>query len=425
MAGEMWQLQIRNDSTADVFIEDLGINVPAGDTIDFADQFTYPQISESDDLRAAVSGGDLVLNGYDGDLSAADGLTYLEIVHIYYLEDNYYSKVELQTPGDSIVDWENIVNVPPFGFFTWGEPVEARVLAIQAAPPANPSTYDFYVDTDDNHLYKWDGTAWVDSKLLVEGDRVIALDSTSENIFELTTGVWTDQGQSLDNAAVIVNNDGEELPALYVYEAEYLLAWVKIADSNVFAANTLDQAYDQGGPGVGREIFVDSGAVKLSASGGYAPLELTDLASAPVTGLADGQMAVINGLLYEYDDVRTKWLSVQRMIFTFGRNGNTKNQYLNFGVGNMASNNAGFRIPRDATIVMMSGQLDAVGTCNMRIRKNDTATNIATLAIAAAQGASDLTTDINISAGDFLQSYLDATSGVPDPVLIIEIAWRE
>ena len=216
MAGEMWQLQIRNDSTADVFIEDLGINVPAGDTIDFADQFTYPQISESDDLRAAVSGGDLVLNGYDGDLSAADGLTYLEIVHIYYLEDNYYSKVELQTPGDSIVDWENIVNVPPFGFFTWGEPVEARVLAIQAAPPANPSTYDFYVDTDDNHLYKWDGTAWVDSKLLVEGDRVIALDSTSENIFELTTGTWVDQGQSTDNTAVIVNNDGEELPALYV-----------------------------------------------------------------------------------------------------------------------------------------------------------------------------------------------------------------
>jgi hypothetical protein len=77
MAGEMWQLQIRNDSTADVFIEDLGINVPAGDTIDFADQFTYPQISESDDLRAAVGVGELVLTGYSGDLSAADGTPYL------------------------------------------------------------------------------------------------------------------------------------------------------------------------------------------------------------------------------------------------------------------------------------------------------------------------------------------------------------
>jgi hypothetical protein len=425
MAGEMWQLQIRNDSTADVFIEDLGINVPAGDTIDFAEQFTYPEISESDDLRAAVGGGDLVLNGYDGDLSAADGLTYLEIVHIYYLEDNYYSKVELQTPGDSIVDWENIVNVPPFGFFTWGEPVQARVLKIQATPPANPSTYDFYVDTDDNHLYKWDGTAWVDSKLLVEGDRVIALDSTSENIFELTTGVWTDQGQSIDNDAVIVNNDGQELPALYVYEAEYLLAWVKIADSNFFATNTLDQAYDQGGPGAGREIFVDSGAVKLNASGGYAPLELTDLASAPTTGLADGQLAVINGLLYEYDDVRTKWLSVQRMFVAFGRRGGTKNQYLDFCAGVLSSNNSGYRIPRNATIVSLSGQLSQVGTGTLHIRKNDTATNITSLAIAAAQGTQDNTIDVNLSAGDWLQSYETSTAVVQDPMLIVEIAWRE
>ena len=424
MAGEMWQLTIRNDSTAEVFIEDLGIGIPAGETIDFADQFTYPQIAESDDLRAAVGAGEVVLSGYDGDLSASDGTTYLEIVHIYYLEDNYYSKVELQTPNQSQVHWDNITNVPPFGFFTWGEPVEARVLKIQSTPPPNPSQYDFYVDTDDNHLYKWDGTAWIDMKLLTEGDRVINLDTTAENIFELVSGTWTDQGQSNDNDAVVVNNDGQELPAIYVYEAEYLLAWVRVADAGVFAGNTLDQAYDQGGAGAGRTINVDAGAVQLSASGGYAPLELTDLASAPTTGLADGQLAVINGLLYEYDDDRSKWLSVQRTFLTFGRSGNTKNQYLSFGVGILSSNNSGFRIPRNATIVSMSGQLDGAGTCNMRIRKNDTATNIATLAIAAAQGAHDLTTDTDLSAGDYLQSYLDATASVPDPVLIIEIAWR-
>jgi hypothetical protein len=425
MAGEMWQLQIRNDSTADVFIEDLGINVPAGDTIDFAEQFTYPEISESDDLRAAVGGGDLVLNGYDGDLSAADGLTYLEIVHIYYLEDNYYSKVELQTPGDSIVDWENIVNVPPFGFFTWGEPVQARVLKIQATPPVGPASGDFYVDTDNNYLYKWDGTAWIDMKHLVDGDRVINLDSTSENIYDLESGTWTDLGQPEDNTAVIVNFDYNDLPALWVYDDEILLGWIRIADSEMFTANTLDQAYDQGGPGAGRTIYVDSGAVQLSASGGYAPLELTDLASAPTTGLADGQLAVINGLLYEYDDVRTKWLSVQKITLFFGRSGNTKNQYLNFGVGTLASNNSGFRIPRNAIIVSLSGQLDAVGTCDIRIRKNGTATNIATLAIAAAQGASDNTINVDLAAGDYLHSYLDAVAGVSDPVLIVEIAWRE
>jgi len=423
--AEMWTLQIRNDSTADVFIEDLGINVPAGDTIPFADQFTYPEIAASDDLRTAVGGGELVLYGYDGDLSAADGQEYLEMVHIYYLKDNYYSKTELQTSGQAEVHWDNLTNVPPFGFFTWTEPVQARVLVIQATPPANPDTGDFYVDTDNDYLYKWDGTAWIDMKHLTEGDRVINLDSTSENIFELTTGTWTDLGQPADNTAVIVNFDYNDLPALWVYDDEILLGWIRIADSEMFTGNTLDQAYDQGGPGAGRTIYVDSGAVQLSASGGYAPLELTDLASAPTTGLADGQLAVINGLLYEYDDVRTKWLSVQKISLFFGRSGNTKNQYLSFGVGTLASNNSGFRIPRNATIVSLSGQLDASGTCDMRIRKNGTATNIATLSIAAAQGAHDNTINVDLSAGDFLHSYLDAVAGVPDPVLIVEIAWRE
>lgn len=422
--AEMWQLTIRNDSTADVFIEDLGINVPAGETIPFADQFTYPEIAASDDLREAVGVGLLVLTGYDGDLTAPDGTDYLEIVHIYYLKDNYYTKTELQTSGQSQVHWDNITNVPPFGFFTWTEPVQARVLAIQATPPASPATGDFYVDTDNDYLYKWDGTAWIDMKHLVDGDRVINLDSTSENIYELTTGTWVDQGQPADNTAVIVNFDYNDLPALWVYDDEVLLGWIRIADSEMFTGNTLDRAYDQGGPGAGRQIFVDSGAVKLSASGGYAPLELTDLASAPTTGLADGQLAVINGLLYEYDDDRSKWLSVQKITLFFGRSGNTKNQYLNFGVGTLASNNSGFRIARNATIVSMSGQLDASGTCDMRLRKNDTATNIATLSLAATAGATDLTTDVDLAAGDYLQSYLDADSGVPDPVLVIEIAWR-
>ena len=425
MAGEMWQLTVRNDSTAEVFIEDLGIGIPGGDTIDLASQFTYPEIAASDDLRSLVGSGELVLSGYAGDLSASDGTDYLEVVHIYYLKDNYYSKTELQTSGQSQVHWDNITNKPPFADFHWQEPVQARVLEISSSAPASPDTGDFYVDTDNNYLYKWDGTAWIDMKHLVEGDRVINLDSTSQNVFELISGVWTDEGQPVDNAAVIVNFDYNDLPAMYVYDDEIVLGWVKVADANIFGGNTLDQAYDQGGPGAGREIFVDSGAVKLSASGGYAPLELTDLASAPTTGLADGQLAVINGLLYEYDDDRSKWLSVQRGFFVFGRSGNSKNQYLNFGAGTLTSNNSGYRIPRNATIVSLSGQLDASGTCDLRIRKNDTATNIATLSIAAAVGASDNTIDVDVAAGDYLQSYIDADAGVPDPMLIVEIAWRE
>ena len=40
-------------------------------------------------------------------------------------------------------------------------------------------------------------------------------------------------------------------------------------------------------------------------------------------------------------------------------------------------------------------------------------------------GASDNTIDVDVAAGDYLQSYIDADAGVPDPMLIVEIAWRE
>jgi len=117
-------------------------------------------------------------------------------------------------------------------------------------------------------------------------------------------------------------------------------------------------------------------------------------------------------------------LSVQRIYLTFGRKGNTSNQFLSFGGGKMPSNNSGFRIPRNATVVSMSGQLDSSGTSDMRLRSNDNAANIATLAIAAALGAQDNTLNVDISAGDFMQMYSDNATGVEDPMIIVEIAYR-
>jgi hypothetical protein len=80
---------------------------------------------------------------------------------------------------------------------------------------------------------------------------------------------------------------------------------------------------------------------------------------------------------------------------------------------------------RNATIVSISGQLDALGTCDMNIRRNDTATNILTLAIASAVGNASISSNIDVSATDYLQAYLaTTTSGVEDPVMFVEIAWR-
>lgn len=190
--------------------------------------------------------------------------------------------------------------------------------------------------------------------------------------------------------------------------------------------NTLDGAYDEGGAGAGRTITADAGAVKIDASASsLAPLELVPTTSLPTTGLADGQFSVKGGIPFVYDADRSKFVSVERELLSFGRAGNTKNQFLNFGVGELPSNNSGFRMIRDAVITGMSGQLDAAGNCTVAIRKNSEATNIATMAIATpVLGNQMASLNINLNQGDSIQGFLQSVDKVEDPVALVEIAWR-
>jgi hypothetical protein len=79
---------------------------------------------------------------------------------------------------------------------------------------------------------------------------------------------------------------------------------------------------------------------------------------------------------------------------------------------------------KNATIVGMSGQLDASGTTTLSVRKNDSATDIASLSISAATGDHVVNTNIDMSAGDFLQGYCAGTATVASPVFIVEYAYR-
>jgi len=423
---EMWTVIVKNLSS-DYTIEDLGITVDATSSISFHTQFSYDEITNSDDLRDAVQNGDLVINDGSNDLSTADGVYYLSLENLKHLKENHYNKTELQTSGQSAVHWDNVTNAPSFGSVSWLEPVRARILGFYSTAPSGVEG-DFYVDTDDDSLYRYTSSSWVDQGVSA-GDRVIALDSTSENIYEYTGSAWDIQTLPSDNDAVIVDDDGDFQPAMYVYDTSIgsFGGWIKIADADILTkGNTLDQAYDQGGAGAGRIVTADTGAVKLDASSGTnAPIELTELSSLPTTGLGAGQVAIKGGILYVYDSARSKWLSTQRTTLVFGRKGSSKNQFLNFGAGTLPSNNSGYRIARNATIVSITGQLDGAGNCDIRLRKNDAAANIASLNISAAIGNQDTTININLNAGEYLQSYLDAAASVEDPMVVVELAWRE
>ncbi len=425
----MWDAILRNDTLSGILIEDMGITVDATSQITFSELFTYPNIAESDDLRAEVLASNLTVNDGSSDLTAVEGVDYLTIAHLKWIKDNYWNKTELADTGGSNdrVDWSQIQNAPDFSLVgSWKNPVEARILGFFSAAPAGTEG-DFYVDTDDDQLYKYVGGGWVlDSTAGIVDLRVIDLDSTGEHIFQYDSTAWVDQGVNDDSDAVIVNDDGDGRPSLYVFDLDTGTGeWLKIADADILTqGNTLDEAYDQGGAGVGRTVTADTGPVEFDASSGNnAPLRLTDLASAP-TGTADGDLAIINGVLYAYDATRAKWLSVVREKFVFGRKGNTKNQWLNFCAGSLSSNNSGYPIPRDATIVSLSAQLDASGTANLRVRRNDVVTNISTLTVTASLSGVDNTVDVDLAAGDWLQSYVDNASNIQDPMFVVEIAFR-
>lgn len=190
--------------------------------------------------------------------------------------------------------------------------------------------------------------------------------------------------------------------------------------------NTLDGAYDEGGAGAGRVITADSGPVKIDASAtSAAPLEIVPTVSLPTTGLAAGQFAVKSGIPFIYDSGRSKFVSIERKFVTFGRAGKTKDQYLNFGVGELPSNNSGIRMIRAGVITGMSANIDVTGNCVMVVRKNSEATNIASIVVATPTlGNQNASLNINLDQGDYIQGYLEAPAKVDDPVAVVEIAWR-
>lgn len=474
MSVPMWQVIIKNSSGSSVIVEDLGVEILNGAAVNLDQEYAFDEIAGSDSLRALVEAGTLVVNDGTSDLNASDGINHLTLDHLKWLEDEYYDKTELSTSGSSAVHWGNITNAPSFGSPSWLNPVEYRVLEVASTAPASPNTGDVYVDTNTDHYMKWDGSTWQDEGAVATDDRIVDLSNGTENIFTWSGSAWTDGGTPADNSAFTINDDGDGKNAQYVYSIESS-EWIKFADvdfeshldggpnkhdaseidvegtyasapstptdlettlseynTTIQTLNTgltnlsLDDAYDGSGSGAGRSVTVDSQAVKLDASSGSdSPLELTSLAAAPSTNLANGQVAVISGVLCAYDNTRGKWLSVNREVLIFGRRGLTRNQYLSYGAGNLPSNNSGYRMLRNATIVGLGLQLDASGTCDINIRKNDvTGTNITSISVSSGTGNQDVSINVDLAQTDFLQAACSSTSGVDDPVVIVEIAYR-
>lgn len=128
----MWALLLKNDSGGDITVEDLGLFIADSTQSTVSSQFTYDDLAGSDDLRALVTAGTLVVNDGTFDLSAVNGVKYLTFQNLYK-----------DTSGGGSADLEDIVG---FGVISINN-IKAGIKGYKTIP-FNCSITGWDVDTN-------------------------------------------------------------------------------------------------------------------------------------------------------------------------------------------------------------------------------------------------------------------------------------
>ena len=131
-----------------------------------------------------------------------------------------------------------------------------------------------------------------------------------------------------------------------------------------------------------------------------------------------------NSLLYYWDEVRDKWLSVYTHSYLFTYSGNIDGLYMS--IGNVVNSYAHFNMLRDATIVSVTADVDPVlslyNNKAFEIRADGVSIYNFSL-VNYTYTNEDLNVDINTGQG--LQMYVsDAEQRVRDPIVVLELRWR-
>src|SRR6056297_1214868 len=161
---------------------------------------------------------------------AADGSTDVTAAEIEQLTDGsdaaplhthdgrYYTITQLSNANPTTVDvhWDNIIDAPAFGSFEWRAPVICRAEGQYASAPAG-SEGQYYLNTTDMHLYRFDGTTWVDqgTPSYVEGDETRFIDKSNQNIYQYNGTDYTEVVPQ-DGWSLLLEDDGDGSPAQYI-----------------------------------------------------------------------------------------------------------------------------------------------------------------------------------------------------------------
>jgi len=150
-------------------------------------------------------------------------------------------------------------------------------------------------------------------------------------------------------------------------------------------ASSLQAAYDGGATitiGPNGPVVIDKGATTS------APLLLTPQAAAP-TGVAGEEWRHTDGNTYYWDNGRSKFLTGVEETWTFGKNGNANNNYLDPGPASSSVNG----YPAPGKITLTSVYIRATGnlTKTFQVQKDGSLVNSVTLVAGVViDGAMDI-----------------------------------
>jgi hypothetical protein len=259
------------------------------------------------------------------------------------------------------------------------------------------------------------------SNLIVEGDITFTGKITDTTVSELNVtnnSILLREGAITDaNANLLVNRP--------VAGADAALTWNELTDrwkAGVLGVEETIALLEHDETVTGVYDFQGGGATEPS-------LFLTTKTVAPTVNLGTAAQIPMSvgpdGILYVYDksNSRNKWLSVQRNFLLFtGRNTTTNtNEYAQIGM--FPSNQAGVRLSRAATLIGISVQTKTAETWTAQVRKNGSATVLASLVNTAVSGNHANNYNVDFDAGDNVQVYISGSS-IGYPTINLEFAYK-
>jgi len=133
-----------------------------------------------------------------------------------------------------------------------------------------------------------------------------------------------------------------------------------------------------------------------------------------------------NGLLYHFDESRSKWLSVNRETISFGIAAKSIVGKRYATTGNFYSNLSGQKLLRDVTITGISVQTNNIQcTFLINIHKNKNTNSIYQVNLLNENSKVIDNIDFDLFKDDFLQVSIDNNDvPVSYPEILIEYCWR-